>query len=65
MVARDADFDKSPSATATQIKNSSFVALHAVNKVLNFQEMPASGRYDVAWATESNARAFVKKYRIR
>lgn len=65
MVARDADFDKSPSATATQIKNSSFVALHAVNKVLNFQEMPASGRYDDAWATESNARAFVKKYRIR
>ena len=65
MVARDADFDKSPSATATQIKNSSFVALHTVNKVLNFQPMPQSGRYDDAWASESNARAFVKKYRIR
>ena len=64
ILARDADFDKAASSGATTIKNSSYVVLHQVNNVLNFKQL-VNGRYDSDWNTGSQARAFVKKYRIK
>lgn len=64
LMARDMDFDGATSGGASSIKNSSYVVLHQVDKVLNFESLP-NGRYDSEWATAAAARSFVKKYRIR
>lgn len=64
LMARDMDFDGATSGGASSIKNSSYVVLHQVDKVLNFASLP-NGRYDSKWATAAAARSFVKKYRIR
>lgn len=64
LMARDMDFDGATSGGASSIKNSSYVVLHQVDKVLNFASLP-NGRYDSEWATAAAARSFVKKYRIR
>lgn len=64
LLARDANFDKAPSATATNITNSSYAVIHQVGKVLNFMPLQG-GRYDGAWATRAKAKAFLAKYRIR
>lgn len=64
LMARDMDFDAVTSGGASSIKNSSYVVLHQVDKVLNFASLP-NGRYDSKWATAAAARSFVKKYRIR
>lgn len=64
LMARDMDFDAVTSGGASSIKNSSYVVLHQVDKVLNFKSLP-NGRYDSEWATAAAARSFVKKYRIR
>ena len=63
-MARDMDFDGATSGGASSIKNSSYIVLHQVDKVLNFASLP-NGRYDSEWATAAAARSFVKKYRIR
>lgn len=64
LVARDMDFGSAATSGASEIKNSSYVVLHQVNKVLNFASLP-NGRYDSEWATAAKARSFVKKFRIR
>ena len=64
LMARDMDFDSATSGGASSIKNSSYIVLHQVDKVLNFASLP-NGRYDSEWATAAAARSFVKKYRIR
>lgn len=64
LMARDMDFDGATSGGASSIKNSSYIVLHQVDKVLNFASLP-NGRYDSEWATAAAARSFVKKYRIR
>lgn len=64
LMARDANFDKAPSSTATDISNSSYAVIHQVGKVLNFMPLQG-GRYDSAWATRAKAKAFLAKYRIR
>lgn len=64
LMARDMDFDATATSGASSIKNSSYVVLHQVNKVLKFMSLP-NGRYDSEWANASAARSFVKKYRIR
>lgn len=65
ILARDVDFDKSPSSTtATSINNSSFVVIHQVNKVLNFKPLDG-GRYDTEWSSAKNAKSFVKRFQIR
>lgn len=64
MMARDADFDSNVTATATGIDGSSYVAIHQVDKVLNFFNLNG-GRYDAEWATPASAKKFVTKYRIR
>ena len=64
LMARDMDFDGATSGGASSIKNSSYIVLHQVDKVLNFASLP-NGRYDSKWATAAAARSFVKKYRIR
>lgn len=64
LLARDANFDRTPSSTATDISNSSYAVIHQVGKVLNFMPLQG-GRYDSAWATRAKAKAFLAKYRIR
>lgn len=64
IMARDANFDRPPSSTATDISNSSYVVIHQVGKVLNFAPLEG-GRYDGAWATVKKARDFVRRYAVR
>ncbi len=64
VLARDASFDVAPTQTATQIKNSSYVVIHQVNHALKFASLP-NDRYDSAWSTDANAKAFVKRYKLR
>ncbi|MBR1594305.1 MAG: hypothetical protein IJ692_01825 [Alloprevotella sp.] len=67
LMARDMNFNAAPTNTtsARYVKNSSYAAIHQVDGVLNFMQLPASGRYDAAWSTAPAARKFVAKYRIR
>ena len=66
VLARDANFDKAVSSTATSVKNSSYVVLHQIPTVLNFAPdfTEKGGRYDSEWATPAKAKAFLAKYRI-
>lgn len=64
IMARDANFDRPPSSTATDISNSSYVVIHQVGKVLNFAPLEG-GRYDGAWTTVKKARDFVRRYAVR
>ena len=65
LLARDANFDKSPSSTAaTGITNSSYAVIHQVGKVLNFVPLEG-GRYDNAWTTAKKARDFVRRYAVK
>lgn len=63
VIARDANFDRNPGQTATDIANSSYVVVHQVAKPLNFMKLN-EGRYDAAWKTPAAAKAFLAKYRI-
>lgn len=65
VLARDMNFNSNTSAVPTSFQYSSYVVIHQVNHVLDFAPLPASGRYDDAWATPSSAQAFTAKYRIR
>ena len=65
LMARDADFDKSPANTATSIKNSSFVTVHQIDNYLLFDKKYSTERFDKAWSTPAEAASFVKKYRIK
>ncbi len=70
IMARDVAFNAQPKDNATSIKSSSFVVLHQVAKPLNFvnlndKKMFPNGRYDDAWKTPENAKAFSQKYKLR
>ena len=65
LMARDADFDKSPANNATSIKNSSFVTVHQIDNYLLFDKKYSTERFDKAWSTPAEAASFVKKYRIK
>ena len=64
VLARDACFNATPATPATSISYSSYVAIHQIGSVLNFETLDG-GRYDSEWATAKKAEAFVKKFRIR
>ena len=63
ILARDSNFDKKVSSTATSINNSSYAVLHQIAKPLNFMK-DFNGRYDGQWASPAKAKAFLAKYRI-
>ena len=63
ILARDSNFDKRVSDTATSIANSSYAVVHQVAQPLNFMS-DFNGRYDGQWASSANAKAFLAKYRI-
>ena len=65
VLARDMNFNSNTSAVPTSFQYSSYVVIHQVNHVLDFAPLSATGRYDDAWATASQAKAFTAKYRIR
>lgn len=65
VLARDMNFNSNTSAVPTSFQYSSYVVIHQVNHVLDFARLSATGRYDDAWATASQAKAFTAKYRIR
>lgn len=65
VLARDMNFSSSSGVVPTSFQYSSYVVIHQVNHVLDFAALPSSGRYDDAWATTSQAKAFTAKYRIR
>lgn len=58
VMLREADFNQAVNNTATGIRRSTHVVLHAVNRALYFVALP-DGRYDALWSTPEAARDFL------
>lgn len=61
-LARDYEVDQAL-GEARYIKSSSFVVLHGIDNYLNFNS--SSDRFDNAWSSASNARAFLKRFKVK
>ncbi len=68
ILARDVSCSASPTGKSTMngitIDGSSFAVIHQIPGVLNHTEL-TNGRYDGAWATESNCKSYLKRFAIR
>lgn len=62
-MARDYELDGTVSAS-NSISSSSYVAMHKLNDYMLFDSKLKNG-FAAAWESESTAKAFVKKFRIR
>ena len=63
--ARDYEFDGKTSTASTAIKSSSYVVLHKLNNEGLIFDAKLADSFAHAYETPQEARAFVKKYRLK